>query len=294
MREPSFVMVYHAELDLLSDDPRALQVWLSLVRFADFKTQTCYPSIGLLATQNKASESTIRRALDRLKELGILQEESKRHPRYQTNVFQLQRLKGASTDDTPAAQECNEGVSSVIPKQEPEHNHLTRTTERDSSGGGGGNDLSSTRKERSARHKIEQRLRATGLVEWETALREAETKGICDDELRQICDQYEAQRGKFNGPGAILYRVQKGSWPVDGVSEGLSQNKANNQQKHEELCSKMCHLAYKEVRERTPVGEYVNDLEAMKVAVSKGVPDSYALEFFGITPPTPTSADKAA
>jgi hypothetical protein len=305
MPEPLFVMVYHAELDLLSDDPRALQVWLSLVRFADFKTQACYPSLSTLARTIGSEKDTVRRAIQRLAKLGLLHVEKRNSA---TNVFHLQRRDsteggstdatppvateqgGGSTDATPRLQPSKGGVARMPPKQEPYNkNQTTRSKEQDSNGGGGGNDLSSTRREPSERVEVENRLRATGMAEWETALRDAEKKGICDRALLQLCDQWEAQRAKFNGPGALLYRIQKGTWPVDGVSEVSQRNDVNDERKERERWQGLCYDAFQMVRQHTATGECVDDLKVIECAIGKGVPEWFARQERGLTTSTPAS-----
>ena len=107
--KPHFVMLHNAELDVLRDDPRALEVWAWLIRFADFETQRCFPSVGTLARSIGTTESTVRRAIQRLVNFGLVKVELRKNPRgdNSSNVYHLQRQKtvqGGSTDDTPRLQ----------------------------------------------------------------------------------------------------------------------------------------------------------------------------------------------
>ncbi len=306
-----FVMIHHSELDKLMGDARALEVWCSLIRYADFESQRAFPSLATLARTIDASEDTVRRAIGRLERLGMLHVEKRKKPGGDnaSNVYHLKRIDstqggstdatppvateqgGGSTDATPGSQRCKAGVASVLPKQEPDNkNQITRPREREK-GGGGGIDLLLTRKERA---DAEKRLRAIGLAEWEKALIDVETNGITFCDLMSACDQYEAHRAKFDGPGALLYRIEKGTWPVDGVSDDVSRIGSNGQQKDEKKWEDACHRAFKEIREATRKGSYVDESQVVALAVQNGVPEWFARKERGLDTPTSASAEDAA
>ena len=48
---------------------------------------------------------------------------------------------------------------------------------------------------------------------------EARELGLSPDDVADIAKTYTANRSKFEGPGAIAFRIRSGAWPADGVVE---------------------------------------------------------------------------
>lgn len=88
-----FVQINVAELTELRDDPRALQVWASLLKYADWETMKCHPSKKRLASDCGCSVDCVERALKRLGQRGLLEIRQRRNPKgdNDTNEYQLLR-----------------------------------------------------------------------------------------------------------------------------------------------------------------------------------------------------------
>lgn len=48
-------------------------------------------------------------------------------------------------------------------------------------------------------------------------IRECRDRLQTPNDVVEVCDEYRANRSKFNGPGAIAERLRSGCWPVNGV-----------------------------------------------------------------------------
>lgn len=72
-RHLPFVM---CDMVLLKDErvsQNALTTWIALLSFRNSVTGLCNPSVGKLAVRAKCSQSSVRRALSELRELGYLE-----------------------------------------------------------------------------------------------------------------------------------------------------------------------------------------------------------------------------
>lgn len=88
--ESYFVQISYAELDLLQGDPRALQVWACLLRFASWDSGKCFPSKKTIAGFCGCSVDSVERALKRLKIEKLLKITPRKNPTgdNQTNEYQ--------------------------------------------------------------------------------------------------------------------------------------------------------------------------------------------------------------
>jgi len=135
-----FVQITFTELDLFQDDPRALQVWATLLRFADYESMTCFPSKKTIARIAGCSVDSVDRALTRLTDKGLLRKVIRKSPtgEHQTNQYHLIRkgLQGVGASMPPpgrnGAPTVGAAMHSPTRMDAPQNNnHRTRITGND-------------------------------------------------------------------------------------------------------------------------------------------------------------------
>lgn len=89
--------------------------------------------------------------------------------------------------------------------------------ERPAAGLAGGWDLEGKGMARAA-------LLGTQYARVEQLLVECEANGQTPEDVRRACADYHANRGRFNGPGAIAEKLRTGHWPVNGVVSAKQQS----------------------------------------------------------------------
>jgi predicted transcriptional regulator len=93
LRSRKFVQVTKSVLkdEVILDKPAQKLVYTMLCMYADNQTKNSYPSIKTLATKCCCSESTVRYALKKLREVGLIeiQYRKKSNKDNETNVYVL-------------------------------------------------------------------------------------------------------------------------------------------------------------------------------------------------------------
>lgn len=81
--------------------------------------------------------------------------------------------------------------------------------------------------------EIESLFRRIGLATAKRAARQFQDRPI--EEIRQAVVDYQANRGKLTSPNSVVYFLENGAWPVDGVRPANEANRATSDRKARQL-----------------------------------------------------------